>query len=70
VPLCHWMFNCWEHSEGVCDPIFFEAAVVMLLMYGAGFAVYLTKLPECFLPGRCDLLFSRCVCGALLILDM
>jgi hypothetical protein len=59
VPLCHWMYNCWEHTEGVCDPIFFEAAVLMLLMYGAGFAVYLTKLPECFLPGRCDLLFSR-----------
>jgi adiponectin receptor len=68
VPLAHWAILCAQHSEGVCDPAFFEAAVVMLLLYGFGFALYHFKFPERHWPGSFDVLFNshnlvRCVVG-------
>ena len=29
VPLGHFLVLCSNHSDGVCDPAFFEAAVIM-----------------------------------------
>ncbi len=34
LPLAHWSYNCWRHTEGVCDPVFFQASLLMLLLYG------------------------------------
>lgn len=55
VPIAHWL---WAAQGDACFPYALWPVVGLGLSYATGFLIFYFRIPECFFPGRLDILAS------------
>lgn len=59
LPCLHWYATCLgQHGAEACFAVMTRAALSMFLNYGIGFAFFVARFPEKYVPGAFDLILN------------